>query len=94
MLSVYLNRCSSCFNKIYNSEIFQSEKIVRVKQIGINVFTKISESFQKLNTQSNDLNTKTFAMIMCVCLIAILIINTLRNKDTRSLPPPTPIKKK
>lgn len=70
----------------------QSDITQRAKDIAIAAFKKMTEFFTFFNNQSNEINLKTFALISCVSLIALLVISMLLRKDSRLIDPPTPEK--
>jgi hypothetical protein len=70
--------------------ISSSEIIKRIREIAVDMFTRVSEFFNAFNKPSNENNLKVFALISCASLIALLVISMLRRRDTRIVYPSTP----
>lgn len=74
----------------YIAGLISSEQIGRIKEIASGIFSRIAAFISHADSESNQINVKTLAMISCISLIALLVISILRQRDTRILPPPTP----
>lgn len=72
------------------SDTIISQLTQRIKEIVAAVWQKISDFFGSYHKPSNESNIKTFAIISCVSLIALLVISMLRRRDSNLVPPPTP----
>jgi glutaredoxin 2 len=79
-------------NSFFSSDTIISQITQRIKEIVAAAFQKISDFFNAYNKHSNESNIKTFALISCLSLIALLVISMLRRRDSRLVPPPTPMK--
>lgn len=57
------------------------------------IFKEISDFFSSFDIYPAERNIKTFALVSCVSLIALLVISMFRKVDMSIVPPPTPAPK-
>jgi hypothetical protein len=69
---------------------FPDRLMKRIKEIAISTFHRIFEFFKSFQKPSKETNLKTFAIISCLSLIALLVISMLRRRKSHTAQEPDP----
>lgn len=74
------------------SEIISPDITKRIQEYATPIFNQLSDFFTSFDVYPAEKNIKTFALVSCLSLIALLVISMFRKNGSSIVPPPTPFK--
>lgn len=79
-------------NSFSFSEIVSPDLTKRIQEYTKTIFVELSVFFTSFDVYPTEKNIKTFALVSCLSLIALLVISMFRKQDASLVSPPTPWK--